>query len=57
MYKTLMVLLFATFSALATAAQAGVTVRPMPSAALGKQVAADTEHWSKVIKTADIKAD
>ena len=36
---------------------AGVTARPMAAAELGRQVAADTDYWSKVIRTANIKAD
>ena len=39
------------------AAQAGITARPMVSAELGRTVAADTAHWSKVIKAANIRAD
>ena len=39
------------------AAQAGSTARPMVSAELGRTVAADTAHWSKVIKAANIRAD
>jgi len=39
------------------AEQAGVQVRYLDSAALGKVVQADTAHWSKVIKEAGISAD
>ena len=39
------------------AAQAGVTARPMASAELATTVTADTDYWSKVIKSANIRAD